>query len=144
MTSGPVLIREMSDAIASRDVRTFSALLHEHVRWEHNLGGGSPEEGVYEGREAVTRLFERLLEPWEYIHPRPDRIEDEGNGTYVVSGELRSKHSTTASEIVTRYHQRLEVGDGQLRSGSMTFGALGPGEPVDAGQNSAGDPEGGR
>jgi hypothetical protein len=91
----------------------------------HHVGVGSPEEGVYEGREAVIRLFERIVEPWESLRPQPNSIDRLDDGTYLIKGELHAKHATSAIDIMVPYEQRVEVRDGLLVKGQMTTGALG-------------------
>jgi len=117
----------MYDAVLSGDVRTFEKRLHPEVVWEHNIGGGSPEEGTYRGRENVLDLFERILEPWEYLRVEPEQVEKAEDGALLVRGRMHSKHSTTAAEIVTPYEQRFEVEDGLLVHARMTFSRLGDG-----------------
>jgi hypothetical protein len=39
-------IREVNDAMQAGDLQTVSESLHPEIVWEHNLGVGSPEEGV--------------------------------------------------------------------------------------------------
>ncbi len=57
-------IRELHAAVGRGDFQALSTLVHPDVVWEHNLGLGSPEEGVYRGRESVIALHERILEAW--------------------------------------------------------------------------------
>ena len=121
MTSDEDLIRRMSDAVASRDLDVFSEGLHPDVVWDHNIGGGSLEEGTYRGRENVIRLFERIIEPWEYMRVEPDEIKRAEDGSIVVSGKMCSKHATTEAEIVTPYEQHFEIEDGLLRRVRMNF-----------------------
>jgi ketosteroid isomerase-like protein len=111
----------MSDAVATGDLKAFEERLHPDVVWQHNLGGGSPEEGTYHGRDQVLRLFERVLEPWEYMRVEPDSIERLEDGALVVRGKMRSKHATTAAEIVTPYEQRFELKEGLLVRARMNF-----------------------
>jgi ketosteroid isomerase-like protein len=131
-------MRKVNEAVSNGDVQGTSRLLHPDVVWEHNLGVGSPEEGVYRGREAVTRLFERILEPWEYLVPEPDHVRALGDGRLVVTGSLRAKHSTSETVIVVQYEQRLEVRDGLLVRGRMTTGEMAPsGNPPEPGEEAA-------
>jgi ketosteroid isomerase-like protein len=115
-------IETVNDAIARRDLDAISSLLHPDAVWEHNIGQGTPEEGVYRGRESVVRLLERIIEPWEYIRAEPREIRDLGDDRFLVRGELHAKHLTTETELVTPYEQRLEFGDGLLRRGRMNTG----------------------
>jgi ketosteroid isomerase-like protein len=66
VTSDVDSIRELNDVVAGGDIRGFTEHMHPDAVWEHNPGTGSPEEGVYEGREQIGQLFERILEePYE-------------------------------------------------------------------------------
>jgi hypothetical protein len=43
----------MAAVIEHKDFDEAEALLDPEIVWEHNLGEGSPEEGVYRGRGEV-------------------------------------------------------------------------------------------
>ena len=118
------LLRKVNDTLASGDVRGASVLLHPDVVWEHNLGVGSPEEGVYRGREEVVQLFERIIEPWELLRAHPDHIRVLGDGSFRLTGNLRAKHATSQTVVVAPYEQQLEMRDGVLVRGRMTTGGL--------------------
>ena len=115
-------IRDLNEAVSRSDLALFTASMQPDVVWEHNPGTGSPEEGVYEGREEVGKLFERVLEGWEYMRPVAVEINTEEPGVYQVHGELHCKHSATQSEIVERYVQRAEIRDGRLARMRMVVG----------------------
>jgi ketosteroid isomerase-like protein len=115
-------IRGVNDALARGDLEAMARHLHADVVWEHNIGVGSPEEGVYEGRESVVRLYERILEPWECIRAEARSVEQLDDGGYRVVGELHAKHRTSDTEVLASYEQRLEFRDGLLVKGSMTTG----------------------
>ena len=79
-------------------MQTLSAALQPDVVWEHNLGGGTPEEGVYRGRDDVDRCSSASSSrgspaPGATRGPRPRRRRLRGQG------QLRAKHSTSATEI---------------------------------------------
>jgi ketosteroid isomerase-like protein len=118
------LIREINEAVANRDRQALSERMHPDVVWEHNIGAGSPEEGVYRGRENVAELLERVIEPWEYLRAVPQEIREVGPSTYRVRGDLHAKHATSATELVTPYEQRLEIQDGLLVKGQMVTGEV--------------------
>jgi ketosteroid isomerase-like protein len=123
-TADVELIREVNDAVAAGDPALVATLLHPDVVWEHNIGTGSPEEGVYRGRDDVVRLFERIVEPWEVSRPAPRSIEELDAGSYHVRGELQAKHRTSNTEITASYEQHLEIRDGALVRGQMTTGEI--------------------
>ena len=116
------VIHEINDAIASSDLGSVAGHLHTDVVWEHNIGAGSPEEGVYRGREDVVRLLERIVEPWEYLRAEPRSIDEIGAGRYHVVGDLVAKHRTSNAEIAASYEQQLELRDGLVMQGSMKTG----------------------
>jgi len=122
VTSAIDAIREVNDAVNAGEVQSVYERLHPDVVWTHNLGTGSPEEGVYEGRDSVVALFERILEPWEQLRTEAREIRALGGGAFDVRGELRAKHSTSAVEVASAYVQHLEVRDGLLVEGRMTTG----------------------
>jgi ketosteroid isomerase-like protein len=118
------VIRAVNEAVGSDDMRAIAERLHEDVVWEHNIGGGSPEEGVYRGRENVIALFERILEPWEILRLEVREVVELGERLFQVEGELHFKHLTSAAEVTEPYVQRIEVQDGLLVRGEMAYGAL--------------------
>jgi hypothetical protein len=85
-----------------------------------------------------VRLFGRIIEPWEYIRAEPGEIRRLDDGAYLVKGELHSKHSTAAGEIVTPYEQRFEIEEGLLVRARVTFGRLGSAGSNDATAAAAG------
>ena len=116
------LVREVNDAVASGDIETVRHRLHQDVVWEHNVGGGSPEEGVYRGRGEVIALLERILEPWEVMKLDAQQISEIEPGIVQVEGEVHFKHRDSALEIVEPYVQRLEVRDRLLVHAEMVYG----------------------
>jgi ketosteroid isomerase-like protein len=123
MTDGPDLVREFNAAVERRDLPAIARRTHPDLVWSHNVGVGTPEEGVYAGRASVIALFERILEPWDYLRPVPRELQDVGGGVFMIRGDLHAKHGATATEIVTPYEQRIEVRDGLLVKGEMVTGA---------------------
>jgi ketosteroid isomerase-like protein len=123
VTSDADYIREMNDAVGSHDVHGLTERMHHDAVWEHNPGTGSPEEGVYEGRDQIGQLFERVLEGWEYMRPEATEIREVEPGVYLVRGELHCKLPDTENEIVEPYEQRLEIRDRALATGRMVVGS---------------------
>ena len=88
--------------------------MHPDAVWEHNLGSGSPEEGVYQGREAIRRLFERISRAGSTCARCPPTIRELEAGVYLVRGELHCKHRPRRTRSSTQYEQRMEIRDGLL------------------------------
>jgi ketosteroid isomerase-like protein len=116
------LVRELNDAVGRGDLDALGRRLHPAVIWRHNIGVGSPEEGEYEGREAVVALYERILDPWEFMRAAPSEVREAGAGVVEVEGQLYAKHSDSTTEFATPYMQRLEFQDGLLARGEMVIG----------------------
>jgi ketosteroid isomerase-like protein len=124
VTTDVDVIGEVNAAVAHGDPAAIAGRLHEDVVWEHNIGVGSPDEGVYRGRDSVIALFVRIVEAWESISPEPRSIERLDDGRYRVRGELVAKHRTSSTEIRTSYEQHLEVVDGEMVKGVMKTGEI--------------------
>jgi len=118
------VIQAENDAVAQGEPGAVAERMHADVVWEHNIGMGSPEEGVYRGRESVIALLDRIVDTWEYLRPEPSSIDLLDDGRYRVRGELRAKHPSSDTEIRAPYEQHLEVQDGELVKGSMKTGDI--------------------
>jgi ketosteroid isomerase-like protein len=116
------LIHALNDAVGRNDLHTFVEGMRSDAVWEHNPGTGSPEEGVYKGREEIGALFSRVLEGWEYLRPVATEIDEIEPGTYRVRGELHCMVKGTETEIVEHYEQRLEIRDGLMGRMRMVIG----------------------
>ena len=113
------LIREVNAVVDSRDFDALAERMHPDVVWEHNTGVGSPEEGVYRGRESVVALLGRIVDAWESLRAEERELRDLGDGRYLVKGVLRAKHRTTQTEFDTPYEQLIVLRDGLLVFGRM-------------------------
>jgi ketosteroid isomerase-like protein len=116
------IIGDLNQAAARKDISSFVERLHADAVWEHNLGAGSPEEGVYHGREQIGRLIERILESWEYLLLTPNEIGEVEPGVYRIRGAMHCKHPASENEIVEQYEQRVELRDGLLVKGRIMIG----------------------
>jgi ketosteroid isomerase-like protein len=120
-------VHELNEAVGDKDFGRFVEGMHPDAVWEHNPGSGSPEEGVYQGRDRIKRLFERVYEGWEYMRPVPTQMDEVDDGVFVIRGELRCKHQATENMIVEHYEQRLEMRDGLMVKGRMVIGTAADG-----------------
>jgi ketosteroid isomerase-like protein len=112
-------VEAVNVAVSRRDFEAVASLTHPDAVWEHNIGQGSPEEGVYRGRDAVIGLLTRIVETWEYLRVEPREISDLGQERYLIHGALHAKHPATDTEIVSQYEQELTFRDGLLVHGRM-------------------------
>jgi len=83
------LVREIIAAVP--DWGEVSALLHPNARFDQTR---IPDGGVYEGREACGRFFERWFGTWDEIRMTPERfIEDGDHVLALMTIEGRGKDS---------------------------------------------------
>jgi ketosteroid isomerase-like protein len=116
------MIERMNGAIGRRDIEAFLNGCAADAVWEHNPGGGSPEEGVYEGRDEIRHLFERILDGFEFLELAPREMNETAPGVWLVRGELRWKIPSAATEMTVPYEQQFETRDELMTRGRMTFG----------------------
>lgn len=106
------------------DVDALVEALDPDIQWEHAVGSGAPEEGVYRGRDEARRLFDRLLDSWAEIRFDLLEIVDAGDGQYVARGILRAKGRTSGLELEMAAEYALEMRDG--RAVRVQFALTGP------------------
>ena len=117
------VVRAMNEDLERGDLQAFVERCHPDAVWEHNPGGGSPEEGVYEGREQIRQLFERIVDGFEYMRTESTEMSEIEGGAYLVRGEVHCKLAASEAVIVEPYEQLLEIRDGLLSKGRMVFGS---------------------
>jgi ketosteroid isomerase-like protein len=122
LTTAVDQVHELNEAVSAKDFVRFTDGMHPDAVWEHNPGSGSPEEGEYQGRERIRKLFERVYEGWDYMRPIPTEIDEVEDGVFLIQGELHCKHTATQNEIVEHYEQRLEIHDGLMTKARMVIG----------------------
>jgi ketosteroid isomerase-like protein len=101
------LVREIIAAVP--DWQEVSALLHPDARFDQTrIPGG----GVYEGREACGRFFERWFGTWDEIQMKPERFIADGEHVLApMTIEGRGKGSGVP--VVIRSADRFTIRDGK-------------------------------
>jgi ketosteroid isomerase-like protein len=104
------LVREIIAAVP--DWNEVSALLHRDARFDQTR---IPDGGVYEGREACGRFFERWFGTWDEIRMTPERfIEDGDRVLALMTIEGRGKGSGVP--VVIRSADLFTIRDGKIVS----------------------------
>ena len=104
------LVREIITAVP--DWHEVSALLHPDARFDQTR---IPDGGVYEGREACGRFFERWFGTWDEIRLTPERfIEDGDRVLALMTIEGRGKGSGVP--VVIRSADLFTIRDGKIAS----------------------------
>ncbi len=87
-----------------------SALLHPDARFDQSR---IPHSGVYEGREACGRFFERWFGTWDEIRLTPERfIEDGDRVLALMTIEGRGSRSGNASRPGSVGREPCQAGRG--------------------------------
>src|SRR3954468_23971433 len=94
-----------------RDFETMGALNHPDVEVDWSASRGV-EAGVYQGWEAVTRLYRNYFDMFEGITIEPDRFIDSGDSVVVPnSGHVRGRDGI---ETVARSALVFDIRRGQI------------------------------
>ena len=113
------LVREI--IAAAPDWHEVSALLHPDARFDQSR---IPQGGVYEGREACGRFFERWFGTWDEIRLTPERfIEDGDRVLALMTIEGRGSRSGNASRPGSVGQEPCEAGRECQIPGWGSFGA---------------------
>jgi ketosteroid isomerase-like protein len=104
------LVREIIAAVP--DWGEVRALLHPEARFDQTrIPGG----GVYEGREACGRFFERWFGTWDEIQMKPERFMEDGDHVLaLMTIEWRGRGSGVP--VVIRSADLFMVRDGKIAS----------------------------
>jgi uncharacterized protein len=104
------LVREIIAAVPDWD--EVSALLHPDARFDQSR---IPDGGVYEGRDACGRFFERWFGTWDEIRLTPERfIEDGDHVLALMTIDGRGKGSGVP--VVIRSADLWTIRDGTIVS----------------------------
>jgi uncharacterized protein len=104
------LVREIIAAVP--DWQEVRALLHPDARFDQTrIPGG----GIYEGREACGRFFERWFGTWDEIRLTPERFIEDGDRVLALMHiEARGKESGVP--VVIRSADLFTIRDGKVAS----------------------------
>jgi ketosteroid isomerase-like protein len=102
------LVREIIAAVPDWDA--VSALLHPEVRFDQTrIPGG----GVYEGREACGRFFERWFGTWDEIQMTPERFIEAG-GRVLALMTISGRGKGSGVPVVIRSADLWTIRDGKI------------------------------
>jgi len=104
--------------------------LDPDIEWEHYLGSGAPEEGIYRGREEVRRLFDRLRDAWEDFQVNVREVVEAGEDRFEVNAVIRARGKTRDVELESACQYVLEFRAG--KTVRARFALTGPAPRSDA------------
>jgi len=104
------LVREIVAAVPDWD--EVSALLHPEVRFDQRR---IPDGGVYEGREACGRFFERWFGTWDEIQMKPERFIQDGDHVLALM-TIKGRGKGSGVPVVIRSADLFTIRDGKIAS----------------------------
>ena len=102
------LVREIIAAVP--DWRKVSALLHPDARFDQTR---IPDGGVYEGREACGRFFERWFGSWVEIRLTPERLIEDGDRVLALM-TIEGRGKGSGVPVVIRSADLFTIRDGKI------------------------------
>lgn len=92
------------------DIDAAVANLDPDIEWVHQPGTGAPEEGVYNGREKVRSLLERLRDAWDRFSVDVSEVDDRGN-EFLVKGVIHARGRISDIELDSDCEYLIEFRD---------------------------------
>jgi ketosteroid isomerase-like protein len=82
------------------------------VEWHHNVGLGTPMEGIYHGREEVLALFRALRDSFGMIRFELEEVRDLPSGEVLSLGYLHVEGRGSGAAATTPFGAVTEIRDG--------------------------------
>jgi ketosteroid isomerase-like protein len=82
------------------------------VEWHHNIGLGSPLEGIYRGREEVLELSTAIRESFGVARVEIEDVRDLSSTEVLVLGSLHLEGRGSGAAVTTPFGAVTEIRDG--------------------------------
>ena len=82
------------------------------VEWHHNVGLGSPMEGVYQGREEVRALFRAIRVSFGMLRFDVEEVREFSAGQVLSLGYLHGEGRASGAAAATPFGAVTEIRDG--------------------------------
>jgi ketosteroid isomerase-like protein len=82
------------------------------VEWHHNIGVGSPMEGIYRGREEVLQLSTGIRDTFGVVRVEIEDVRDLTSTEVLVLGSLYLEGRGSGAPVTTPFGAVTEVRDG--------------------------------
>jgi ketosteroid isomerase-like protein len=86
--------------------------LAPNVEWHHNIGLGTPMEGIYHGREEVLALFRTLRESFGMLRFELEEVRDLPSREVLSLGYLYVEGRGSGAAATTSFGAVTEIRDG--------------------------------
>jgi ketosteroid isomerase-like protein len=82
------------------------------VEWHHNIGLGSPMEGIYRGREEVLELFRAIRESFGLARVEIEDVRDLSCTQVLILGSLHLEGRGSGAAVTTPFGAVTEIRGG--------------------------------
>ena len=82
------------------------------VEWHHNIGLGSPLEGIYRGREEVLELFRAIRDSFGVARFELEEVRELSSTEVLVLGRLHVEGRGSGAAVSTPFGAVMEILDG--------------------------------
>ena len=82
------------------------------VEWHHNIGVGSPLEGVYRGREEVLQLSTAIRDSFGLARVELEDVRDLSSTEVLILGTLHLEGRGSGAAVTTPFGAVTEIRDG--------------------------------
>ena len=106
--------REVLAAVNNRDWDAALRFYAADAVWEHNLGLGSPAEGVYRGHSGLRRLWLTVGEAWQFHFDEPDEVRELEDGRFLTLGTFHITGASSGAPAETRYGMVATLDEGRI------------------------------
>jgi uncharacterized protein len=98
MAANADTLKQGYEAFNKGDLEGAMANFADDIRWENPEAPMLPLNGVYEGKEAVQKLFIETASIWEEFKIEPDEMVESGD-TVVVLSHSEAKARETGKQV---------------------------------------------
>jgi ketosteroid isomerase-like protein len=82
------------------------------VEWHHNLGVGTPLEGIYRGRGQVLELFNAIRDSFGVAHFELEELRELSSTEVLALGRLYLEGRGSGAAVATPFGAVMEIVDG--------------------------------
>jgi ketosteroid isomerase-like protein len=82
------------------------------VEWQHNVGLGTPLEGIYRGRAEVLELFDAIRDSFGVARFELEEVRDLSSTEVLVLGQLHLEGRGSGVAVTTPFGAVMEIIDG--------------------------------
>jgi ketosteroid isomerase-like protein len=82
------------------------------VEWHHNIGLGSPLEGIYRGREEVLELSAAIRDSFGVARVEIEDVRDLSSTEVLILGSLHLEGRGSGAAVTTPFGAVTEIRDG--------------------------------